>query len=326
MSHSLRSVIVRIRTADDIIVGAGFLVVERIVLTCAHVVGAALERSIQTIPPDIIHLDFPLSATKQKMTAKAVYWKPKQQDETGDIASLEIVNPTPMGVQPINLAVASETWGRSFRAFGFPPGHDDGVWASGVLRDKKANGHIQIEDVKTPGFSIGPGFSGTAVWDEELQAVVGMIVTAERKAEVKAAFMIPGDQLLEVVPASADQVIIRSELATLQANLNQILQQLLQDNKSLPQLAYELKEATRQVEKITAILDEHFSRMESDSRRVSQLQYLSEIKQANQAIAQVLRRILNSFRSDIRFQYQASLITQLNRLVESLMQLQDLLV
>ncbi|MEZ4644870.1 MAG: hypothetical protein R3E31_19425 [Chloroflexota bacterium] len=56
---------------------------------------------------------------------------------------------------------------------------------------------------KTPkrkNYAVQPGFSGTAVWDETLHGVVGMVVTAESKAETKAAFIIPTDKLIEAWP------------------------------------------------------------------------------------------------------------------------------
>jgi WD40 repeat protein len=93
-----------------------------------------------------------------------------------------------------------DTWNHPFRAFGFPVNRDQGVWASGVLRDRTVNGHIHIEDTKTPGYSVQPGFSGTAVWDETLHGVIGMVATAESKTETKAAFIIPTDRLVEAWP------------------------------------------------------------------------------------------------------------------------------
>ena len=40
-----------------------------------------------------------------------------------------------------------------------------------------------------------PGFSGGPVWDERLDAVVGMAVEADARPEVKAAFILPVDVL-----------------------------------------------------------------------------------------------------------------------------------
>jgi KaiC/GvpD/RAD55 family RecA-like ATPase len=80
--------------------------------------------------------------------------------------------------------------------FGFPRGNEGGTWASGTLLDRQAAGWVQIEDVKETGYRVQPGFSGTPVWDDDLEGVVGMVVAAEARAEIKAAFTIPTDVLL----------------------------------------------------------------------------------------------------------------------------------
>ena len=85
----------------------------------------------------------------------------------------------PAGSQPARLVPTAEVWDHPFRAFGFPDGVDQGVWASGVLRDRQGNGWVQIEDVHTTGYRVQQGFSGTPVWDEQADGVVGMVVTAE---------------------------------------------------------------------------------------------------------------------------------------------------
>lgn len=193
MSQIIKSAIVRIKTADNIVVGAGFLVTERHLLTCAHVVCASLEQSVLKSPGEPVRFDFPFVAPKQTMTAQVVFWKPRQADGTVDIAGLELTTPIPDGAKPVSLFSVQETWGHPFRAFGFPLHHDDGVWASGVLRDKKTNGHIQIEDTKIPGYAVQPGFSGSPVWDERISGLVGMVVTAERNVTTKAAFVIPSE-------------------------------------------------------------------------------------------------------------------------------------
>jgi len=54
---------------------------------------------------------------------------------------------------------------------------------------------VQIEDVKETGFAVEPGFSGTPVWDSQVEAVVGMIVAAEKRMNLKTAFAIPVDVL-----------------------------------------------------------------------------------------------------------------------------------
>jgi len=88
---------------------------------------------------------------------------------------------------PARLVTADDLWGHTFRAFGFPSGYDEGVWASGQLLEKQAAGWVQIEDMKLTGYFIEPGFSGTPVWDEQVEGVVGMVVAVETRPNVRAA-------------------------------------------------------------------------------------------------------------------------------------------
>jgi WD40 repeat protein/cytochrome c-type biogenesis protein CcmH/NrfG len=210
MSIQLENAIVRICTSDEVVVGVGFLVTEKLVLTCAHVVAQALgiPQDTPTIPTDKISLDFPLVAPGENFTTKVVKWFPVQSDESGDIACLELISKPPKKAQPARLIAEEQLWGHAFRAFGFPTGYDNGVWASGLLRAKQADGWVQVEDIKQTGYFIEPGFSGTAIWDEEASGVVGMAVVAERRAEVRAAFVIPISLILEILPELEQQTIL----------------------------------------------------------------------------------------------------------------------
>ena len=204
--EDFKNAIARIYHKNGKVIGAGFLVSQYHLLTCAHVVTAALGiiTNIQESPDGIIELDFPLIAPGQKLKAKVVFWQPVNQGQSKediaglDIAGLQIEETLPMGVSPIKLVTTSDYWQHKFRIFGFPQGHDTGVWADGELRDVQANSWIQIEAIKVTGYQIEPGFSGSPIWDETLQGVVGMTVAAEKKREgVKAAFMIPTTVLVE---------------------------------------------------------------------------------------------------------------------------------
>lgn len=183
------------------VVGAGFLVGDRHLLTCAHVVTEALgiSHNTQEPPTETIQLDFPLIAPGQKVKAKVVFWQPVNPPQVGeDIAGLHLEDAPPTGVSAVQLVTPSDYWGHSFRIFGFPQGHDVGVWATGELRDAQATEWIQMEAIQVPGYQVEPGFSGAPVWDDSLQGVAGMAIAAERKREgVKAAFMIPTKVLVQ---------------------------------------------------------------------------------------------------------------------------------
>jgi len=209
MTDQLTASIVRIFSASETIAGTGFLVAERQVLTCAHVVAQALGLSHDTpdMPQAKVHLDFPLVTSGPILTARVIHWQPPRPDGKGDIAGLELAGDPPAGVRVARLVRADDLWGHRFRAFGFPAGHDDGVWASGLLRWRQATSWVQIEDVKEAGYRVQPGFSGAPVWDEELDGVAGMAVAAEGRPEVKAAFIIPVSVLVEAWPALGQRAI-----------------------------------------------------------------------------------------------------------------------
>jgi len=193
--NAFKTGIIRISHANGVVVGAGFLVSPNYVLTCAHLVAQALTISPNTpdVPTGLIDLDFPLIAPGQKIKARVEFWQPVNPSVAGeDIAGLKLENECPPGVQPVRLVTADDVWQHPVRVFGFPSGHNDGVWATGVLRGELGNGWIQMEAVTVTGYRVEPGFSGAPVWDETLSGVVGMAVAAERQREgVKAAFMIP---------------------------------------------------------------------------------------------------------------------------------------
>jgi hypothetical protein len=193
--ETLKSAIVRIYHTSSAVVGAGFLVADRHLVTCAHVVAAALNlpQNTQIQPESAIEIDFPLVAPGQKVLARIVFWQPMNPGHpTEDIAGLEVLQPVPSAAQPVTLSLSQDYWQHPLRVFGFPKGHDDGLWATGILRDQSANGWIQLDALASQDRSIEPGFSGAPIWDEQLQGVVGMAVAAEkRRQDVTAAYMVP---------------------------------------------------------------------------------------------------------------------------------------
>jgi WD40 repeat protein len=215
LADQLTASIVRLFTSGGAVAGAGFLVSQRHVLTCGHVVAQALgiPQDSPDPPTGQVQLDFPLIQPGQVLAARVVCWKPVRagpgtlSDGLEDIATLELAADAPPGSNIVSPITSDDLWNHSFRAFGFPAGYDNGVWAAGVLRAGEASGWVQVEDVKTTGYSVAPGFSGTPVWDEQVEGVVGMVVVAERRADVKAAFIIPASKLVEAWPQLRQQAI-----------------------------------------------------------------------------------------------------------------------
>lgn len=211
MTAALKSLLVRIYSNRGSVIGAGFLVSQKRILTCAHVIAYALgiDRKTAEMPDQKVSLDFPLLAAKPFLTARVIFWRPVNPDEFAeDIAGLELETPAPDAAEPAQLVTSDELWGHRFRVLGFPEGKPNGVWASGELRGKLASGWVQLEDVKQQGYRLEPGFSGAPIWDEKLQGVAGMAVANETKRpETKAAFIIPANVLIQAWPELGEQAI-----------------------------------------------------------------------------------------------------------------------
>lgn len=180
-------------------VGMGFLVRTRHIITCAHTISSALDLASDGSPPDSVQvlLDFPLLDLGERFTARVCHWQPD-----ADVAGLTMAVEEPSEAQVVSLVTSNDLWGHSFRAFGFPPSRNDGVWASGVLRGRTAAGWLQIDDVKVPGYWVQRGFSGAPVWDEQLNGVMGMVVATDADETVKSAYVIPADVLAEAWPGA----------------------------------------------------------------------------------------------------------------------------
>jgi hypothetical protein len=193
MSHPLDLSIIRVYDQSNRVIGASFLVDDIRALTCAHVIQDALGISgaVDLTSQLTVKVDFPLLSQQKTCYARVSFL-----DLDADIAGLELTGDPPIGAQPVRLVISEgDLWDHNFRAFGFSM--VGGVWASGALRGKNADGWIQIEDTKSTGYNIQPGFSGAPVWDEQLSAVVGMVVAADKNINVKAAFCIPCELLVQ---------------------------------------------------------------------------------------------------------------------------------
>ncbi len=210
---SLNTSLVRLLTDDSISgqpVGAGFLVTNRHILTCAHVVCDALgiNRHSPEMPDEILFLDFPLLEKCPRIRAKVIRWYPVQDDtvcgEKEDIAVLEILPDTPLPghARPVPVVVLSPAIfdeGRSVRMCGFPEGMDEGDRRSGNTGGLVGTGRIQI-DFEAGRRTAAPGFSGTPVWDVTEKSVCGMIVSINTRDGETSAYMIPSQTLVCAFP------------------------------------------------------------------------------------------------------------------------------
>ncbi|GGL10858.1 hypothetical protein Sme01_15670 [Sphaerisporangium melleum] len=175
--------------------GAGVLIDDRHILTCAHVVNAALGRDTaeRSLPAAPIEVDFPIDAGGARLPATVADggWFPIEDDERGDVAVLRLATPPPAGTAP---AVLSDhvARGTRIRAYGYPRGVDTGVWAVAYeVGDPSGPGWVQLDASRTTGKRIERGFSGAGVESDDTGHVLGIAVTEDRDEAAKVAWMLP---------------------------------------------------------------------------------------------------------------------------------------
>jgi len=198
--QSFEACITRLFTIDkNGIAGTGFLVGDKHILTCAHVINGVLGIPDTTVkkPTEIIWLDFPFVANGGYLKAKIIVWHPVSTNKISDIAILELLDAIPNNYQS-TLTLKNHESGHSFRAYGFPHGHYDGIWVEGKIKHELSNGRIQIDgDKQGSVYGIAPGFSGGPVWDDSENGIVGMVVVADNRTDNSIAFFIPTNILIK---------------------------------------------------------------------------------------------------------------------------------
>ncbi len=191
---ALNAAVLRIADARGDPVGVGFLVASDLAVTCAHVVSAALGLPEDRAPDGSARVRVDLALLGGPPVEASV----ERWAYDDDVAVLRFAVPPPGG-HPVRLVEPGDVWEHPARAFGFPAGRDGGVWHSGLLRSRQANGWVQA-DLAGSGYRVSGGFSGGPVWDETLVGVVGMIAVAE-SGEPPVSYLIPTGGLLEAWPS-----------------------------------------------------------------------------------------------------------------------------
>ncbi|WP_158702014.1 trypsin-like peptidase domain-containing protein [Kitasatospora sp. MMS16-BH015] len=201
--EALEAALVRIYGQSGAPVGVGFLISDRLVLTCAHVVSTALGLPIAQVPPPDawLALDAPMAGgpeSPERERGSVRVWGPAQP-VGADLAVLDLEH-APVGTRPAWLVdtQGQQLWGHEARVFGLPQGRSAGVWHQGVLRARQADGWTQI-DLAGEGYRVSPGFSGSAVWDQELGGVVGLMAAAET-GNPPVSYMLPASLLFSCWP------------------------------------------------------------------------------------------------------------------------------
>ncbi|WP_446751256.1 nSTAND1 domain-containing NTPase [Streptomyces noboritoensis] len=203
--------VVRIRHATaepPMAAGVGCVVGERHIVTCAHVINAALGRdeADRERPPDSarIRVDFPLLGDAEGAPlreCRVAAWDPPAAPGLGgrDTAGLVVVGDTlPVGAGPARLVAVPGGGAEDVRAgvFGYPASPfrtASGAWSSCRLRGAVGGGLVQLDAESESALRAQPGYSGAPVivGDAWGDAVVGMLAVAGREGRAGDAYAVP---------------------------------------------------------------------------------------------------------------------------------------
>ncbi|WP_327684210.1 trypsin-like serine protease [Kitasatospora sp. NBC_00458] len=153
-------------------IGSGFLIDERRVLTCAHVTrpkGRPAEELWVAFPklPDLM--------VRRVKVAEVVLPDPDVLDGTqADVAVLVLSEPVPAyAAARLRRPTPDDLVGQAWWSFGFPHGQVLGNSADGSVGEALAFGWVRLDTGSR--YPVQPGFSGSALWSPEYDAVVGIV-------------------------------------------------------------------------------------------------------------------------------------------------------
>ncbi|MBM0232163.1 trypsin-like peptidase domain-containing protein [Micromonospora sp. STR1_7] len=209
---------IRGRGPQGEVLGAGMLVDERRVLTCAHVVAGASDQP-HTAPAGPVDVDLIGQPGSPRVSARVVpgCWVPPTDGGGGDVALLELARPLPPGAYaPLRRM---RLWDRHVVVRGFPDTLEHGLYVRARLAGPSGTRRERVQmDAATTGPQISPGFSGAAVVDDITRMVVGMVVStyldsddappvgAGNSPGSGLSWMIPVETILHHLPVLGDLV------------------------------------------------------------------------------------------------------------------------
>ena len=201
--------------------GAGLLVAEHYVLTCAHLVSRSTGEVASVITIGFPFLD--LVEREQEYRVRVQVLSPVNAD---DLALLEVdfaagashskeATAPPAGALLAQLASPAVVNGHRYRVFGYPNETELGGWSYGRIGGPLGAGRVQLDRDASSGYPIVPGFSGSPIWDEDAEAVVGMVVAFEHRPgeRIQVGFGLLSDVLARRATSAGISLQTRANVA-----------------------------------------------------------------------------------------------------------------
>jgi len=199
----LRNSVVRINGLKGNYAGLGYRISADIVVTCAHVVAAALHYKKEAADPPagqvLVDAPFAIGEDAQTQIEASVApngWLPvREGNAPADLAVLRLTGPLPLTGPLALLDAGLSLAGHTFRAYGGPKGHERHlVPIDGRVRDVIGNGRYQLSAADSD-YPIQPGCSGAPATNSATGMILGLIAQDELDPTIRAGFLIPAAHL-----------------------------------------------------------------------------------------------------------------------------------
>ncbi|MFJ5986322.1 trypsin-like peptidase domain-containing protein [Lentzea sp. NPDC092896] len=186
---------VRLLDADGGVLGAGVLLGETHVLTCAHVVPEGADHVfVDRMRGPVVRADVDLSR-----------WVPPLEDRRGDVALLDLTGPLPGAGAMLRRTALRRNL--VVRTVGFPGRVHDGVSVLAKLAGRGGPGGewVQMNRESATEYPVTGGFSGAGVVDDAdgSRAVIGIVVGEYANDVAHLSWMIPVETILHHLPGVA---------------------------------------------------------------------------------------------------------------------------
>ncbi|MBW4720394.1 trypsin-like peptidase domain-containing protein [Saccharothrix obliqua] len=183
---------------DGGVLGAGVLLDQEHVLTCAHV----------ALNTDHLAVDMVGLPGAPASTADIVACVPPSGDDRGDVAVLRLRHRQPAG-HGATLRKAALTWDRHVHTLGYPYGEglDIGVWARMTLAAWAGSEWLQMNRRSDGEQRVRAGFSGSGVADDATGDVLGIVVSEYTDDDAGLAWMVPVAAIEAHLPLVSEWVV-----------------------------------------------------------------------------------------------------------------------
>ncbi|MEU6120756.1 hypothetical protein [Streptomyces sp. NPDC047123] len=167
--------------ADAHSLGSAFVLDAYRVLSCAHVARSAADAGTT------LWVAFPKATESDtaRIPVRDIVLPPAECQSTQDVAILRLAKPVPATRIPLLRGPApAEMVGRDWWAFGFPGGELLGNSAAGAIGEALGYGWVRLDTHSR--YTVKSGFSGSAMWSPEYNAIVGMVGQASGDGDARA--------------------------------------------------------------------------------------------------------------------------------------------